>query len=435
MSNLVKPSLQNTWSPAVRLVARWLDLRERIDVLMEALPPGMEGAERGRCQHLVFGVVRHFGRIESALGRLVAHPPRFVTRAVLFVAAFELIEAGGGRGGAGPGREDRPPRRRAHEGAGEPGRGPARERGRPQDGRRSWRPRRRPGPSRPPTTLADYFSHPEWLVRRWLAEFGAGPTRRLLEWNQSPAPALRALARSVEARARLAPADPLDRASTCVPSGHWAEVGAPPQVGIALPAGSGNPAVGGPAGAEGRRDRARPLRRTRGQEPADRRRAGHGPDRRRRPAGCKDRPTEGEPLADVGRSARRSSRPTSWRAAPAVLKEHGLPPEYRRDPDRRALLQHRGHAPPGRRQVEAPGGRLSRSTRASRRRCSAAAARLLAPGGRLVYSTCSIDAAENEGVVKAFLDRNRGLSLKKSAAAVPWSDEHDGAAAFLLQRE
>ena len=88
MTNLVKPSLQNTWSPAVRLIARWLDLRERIDVLLEALPPGMEGAERGRCQHLVFGVVRNYSRIESVLGTLVAHPPRFVTRAVLYVAAF-----------------------------------------------------------------------------------------------------------------------------------------------------------------------------------------------------------------------------------------------------------------------------------------------------------------------------------------------------------
>src|SRR5271170_6451031 len=81
------------WPAAVRLIARWLDLRERIDIVMESLPAAMAGAERARCQHLVFGVVRHFGRIEAVLGRLVAHPPRFVTRAALFVAAFELIEA------------------------------------------------------------------------------------------------------------------------------------------------------------------------------------------------------------------------------------------------------------------------------------------------------------------------------------------------------
>ena len=91
----VKPSLQTSWSAAVRLTARWLDLHERIDVLMESMPPGMDGTERGRCQHLVFGVVRHFSRIEALLGGLVAHPPRFVTRAILYVAAFELIEAPG----------------------------------------------------------------------------------------------------------------------------------------------------------------------------------------------------------------------------------------------------------------------------------------------------------------------------------------------------
>jgi 16S rRNA (cytosine967-C5)-methyltransferase len=64
----------------------------------------------------------------------------------------------------------------------------------------------------------------------------------------------------------------------------------------------------------------------------------------------------------------------------------------------------------------------------------AAAARLVAPSGRLVYSTCSVDDVENAKVVDAFLDRHRAFSLKESAVAVPWVDGHDGAAAFLLQR-
>src|SRR6185436_1300362 len=86
---------------AARLIARWLDQRERLDALIESLPKELSSTERGRCQHLVFGVVRHYGRIEAALSRLVAHPPRFATRAVLFVAGYELIEAADSPEGAG----------------------------------------------------------------------------------------------------------------------------------------------------------------------------------------------------------------------------------------------------------------------------------------------------------------------------------------------
>ena len=86
-------SVPAAWPEAARLLARWLDRRERIDVLLDSLPRPRAGPARARCQHLVLGVVRHFGRIESAINRRVAHPPRFATRAILFIAGFELLEA------------------------------------------------------------------------------------------------------------------------------------------------------------------------------------------------------------------------------------------------------------------------------------------------------------------------------------------------------
>lgn len=42
---------------------------------------------------------------------------------------------------------------------------------------------RLPQSARRPTTLAKEFSHPDWLVARWVDRFGGSETRRLLEWN------------------------------------------------------------------------------------------------------------------------------------------------------------------------------------------------------------------------------------------------------------
>jgi len=65
-----------------------------------------------------------------------------------------------------------------------------------------------------------------------------------------------------------------------------------------------------------------------------------------------------------------------------------------------------------------------------------AAARLVAPGGRLVYSTCSLDPEENERVIKAFFDSRAGgpFKLAGSAIGLPWVTGHDGGAAFLLRK-
>src|SRR5205823_11441436 len=65
-----------------------------------------------------------------------------------------------------------------------------------------------------------------------------------------------------------------------------------------------------------------------------------------------------------------------------------------------------------------------------------AAARLVAPGGRLVYSTCSLDAEENEHVVTAFFASRAGSAFKRDGRVVsqPWVAGHDGGAAFLLRK-
>jgi 16S rRNA (cytosine967-C5)-methyltransferase len=65
------------------------------------------------------------------------------------------------------------------------------------------------------------------------------------------------------------------------------------------------------------------------------------------------------------------------------------------------------------------------------------AARFVKTGGRIVYSTCSIEAAENQMVVDAFLTSKSGrvFKLEKAMASLPWETGHDGAGAFLLRRE
>jgi 16S rRNA (cytosine967-C5)-methyltransferase len=67
-------------------------------------------------------------------------------------------------------------------------------------------------------------------------------------------------------------------------------------------------------------------------------------------------------------------------------------------------------------------------------RLLAAAAPLVASGGVLVYSTCSLEPEENERQVEAFLRHHPDFRLGEPRLSRPWLDHHDGGAAFPLTR-
>jgi len=62
------------------------------------------------------------------------------------------------------------------------------------------------------------------------------------------------------------------------------------------------------------------------------------------------------------------------------------------------------------------------------------AARLLPVGGTLVYSTCSLEHEENEGVMEKFLRDRRDFELTSAHTITPMTEKVDGAFAAQLQR-
>ena len=61
------------------------------------------------------------------------------------------------------------------------------------------------------------------------------------------------------------------------------------------------------------------------------------------------------------------------------------------------------------------------------------AAGFLKPGGKLVYSTCSIEQCENAEIVEYFLKKRSDFSLEKSITIFP-SEQSDGASASVLKK-
>lgn len=413
------------WEAAVGLTERWLARSERVDALLEGLPTGLAGQERARAQQLFYGVVRWSSRIESALAGLMARPPRTKVRAVLMVAGFELLEGG----------SELTAKVIHHAVEKAKTVCSAKEAGLVNAVARKLALRL----AEKPADMATELAHPEWLVARWTQQFGAATTRQLLEWNQQPAP--------VYARWRIEAPVPEFLAPTQWPgffevkAGKWDEVrrlvgeGAlyvqdpstrlcigllAPQPGetildaCAAPGGkslfiadlmkSGKVVALDEPAAPGKTD----IRLVRLKENLS-----------RAPAGVEVALVEAD-LRKVNTVFYRNlNLPEEYDAVllDAPCSNTGV---MRHRIDVKWRLQDGDFARHAEQQLE----------------LLHAAARLVRPGGRLVYSTCSVDGQENEQVVKAFFDSRAGgpFKLEKSVQACPWKDGHDGAGAFLLRK-
>ncbi len=419
------------WPTAVRLVAQWLDRRERVDQIMDSLPASFSGTERARCQNLVFGAIRHASRIEALLSRFITHAPRFSTRAILHIAGFELIEAASGQ------VEDGQVAKIVHHAVEQ-----AKTLASPAEARlvnavvrklaTAFHEQAPPSRLSTAAALAEYYSHPEWLVQRWLPLYGAEATRKLLVLNQEPPP--------VFARWRDVTVTPPDWLKATpwatyyeVPSGRWADVEALLKTGTIY---LQNP---------GARAAVELLAPKADESVLDLCAAPGG-----KSVLIADTMKTGKLVAvDLpgSRIDRLKANLSTVKGVDVALiqtdlleggnkafKDHDLPIGYDAvlidvPCSNTGVMSHRVDVKWRLQANDFP--KHARQQLA----LLTAASWFVGPKGRLVYSTCSIDPEENESVVKHFMkDNAHRFELVGQNASVPWETGHDGAGAFLFRR-
>ncbi len=166
------------WDSSCHLLRRFLGGRNRLDHLLDNL--SLDPDEARRCRYFLTGTIRNLRLLETALDRLIARRPRDKVWAILLLAAFELQEY-----------PDQAPKI-VHFAVGKA----KNQVSRPESGLINSVLRQLPGILSELTTssgsdavsLGLRYSHPDWMVRRWLDAFGTDATRSLLEWNQQPGP-------------------------------------------------------------------------------------------------------------------------------------------------------------------------------------------------------------------------------------------------------
>jgi 16S rRNA (cytosine967-C5)-methyltransferase len=413
------------WVEAVYLTGHYLSRPTRADSLLAPVRGRLGAHEYALCQQLFYGVLRNLSLLNAGVDSLCPRKPITGAAALVMVAGYELLEDGADAG------------KRAvitHH-AVEMARKilPARMRGFVNAVLRHLPEKLvelQAAAVDPVDKLALANSHPAWLVRRWMGEFGPESTEALLKWDQQVPPVCLRLEAGVEAPPCLKPTQWPGYFS--YEGGGWYAV---ENLLNARKAYAQDPATRlcvellDPRPTESVLDLcAAPGGKARHILP---RMAGQGT------LACVDLPgVRSERLRENLAGEHGGLRvevveSDVFELNEDLFKARNLPALYnavlldapcsntgvlRRRPDARWRLSE---------------GDIEKAA-ALQTKLLEKAAMFVAPGGRLVYSTCSIEAAENADVVAAFLAAHPEFKAGASKLAFPWADGHDGAGAFVL---
>ena len=396
----------DAWSWSVRLLERWLTGTERVDWLLESLPTNLSGGERARVQALLLGAVRHLGRIQAELARLVNRPPRSVVEAALIIAGAEMLDAGD-QSGLGPKvAHHLVERLKTLASAKEAGFANA-------VGRKLvaalTAPRSEPCEQDDLSVWEEYYSHPAWLIVRWREQFGDKETRALLQNNQMPAGVILRRRMAPDATAVdwpdwLTPVEQTPEFFTAAP-GHWPELhalidsgavhvqDAATRLAIDLLEPKSGETVLDLCAAPGGKSLAMADRMQTGKIVAfdmpGRRMPRLKESLERVPTGVEAVIVTGNLLQGGERALEAAQQPVTYSAVliDVPCSNSGV---MRHRVDVKWRLQSESFQRHASQQLD----------------LLVAAAARVAPGGRLIYSTCSIDREENEQVVEAFLKQS-----------------------------
>jgi 16S rRNA (cytosine967-C5)-methyltransferase len=424
----IQPKTTSGWVEAVLLTVRYFSAPTRADTLLMPLRKTLGSREYAVCQDLFYGVLRNFLLLQRSVDCLCARPPVPEARALLMVAGYELMESGDSveqralvtHHAVEMSAEILPEKFRGFVNA---------VLRRIPEVIKSI-----PGKSEDPIErLYVEYSHPRWLVKRWIEAFGEENARKLLAWDQSIPSVYIRMENGVTAPDSLKPSQ---WKGFYEYQGHgWDEVekllkdrkayaqDPSTRISVELLAPKPGESVIDLCAAPGGKAReilsvmdgkgilaCVDLPGARSERLVENLAGDHGELK----------------LAVIGKDV--------FELDDATFVTNELPTKFA------AVLLDAPCSNTGvlRRRPDAR-WRLSREEIAQaadlQKRLLQKASTLVADNGRLVYSTCSIDASENEELVAAFLASNPQFTLTEKRLAYPWVDGHDGAGAFLLTRK